>query len=505
MAILTPFLVSLMTTLGVLLVVLASVGILFRIVIRRLESSMGHAPTQSLWEILFTLKSRAMSSLLLTAQRAESGHPAEHPMGSSPKVDWLQHIGFDPATFMPPPLGHHSTMDLSITLGPRAATPLKLALPVLVAPMGYGVGLSAETKVALAQATTLAGTAIVSGEGPYLPEERAYAERWIVQESRGPWGHQRSVLRLADMIELQWGQGSEGGMEVTKHISQIALRARRAAQGPVVIQAAPYASLGRWVSEVKAVRKDCPIGVKLPASQHLERDLACLLTLPIDVITLDASGAGSAGSVSVISDHAGISAALATHRAHRWLVSSGQRNQITLNVSGGIQGAADIARLIALGADAVLVGTSVLFAALHEQIAPHLPTVPPTALAFTRSPQNHAPRLDVDQAAEHITNWFDATRVELETILWTLGFTSWAGFRDARPLIARSAEAARIFQIPFDGDVVSGVGAMLHSMKALTASYEEINQILDRVEESWRHVYKHSREIPRGTRATTDI
>lgn len=492
MTVVTTLFIILATTFC-LTIVFGTVGYLIvRRMMRWMESSMGQPPSQSLWEMLFTLKSHTWSALLLTMQRAETGQPAEHPMGSQPVIDWMSHVGFDPATFAPVPLGRHVSIDLRVSLGPRATRPVTIALPVLIAPMGYGIGLSAETKVALAQAATVAGTAVVSGEGPYLPEERAYAERWILQQSRANWAHQTAVLQLADMIELQWGQGSEGGMEVVKRMPKISRRTIIAAQGPAVIQATPYASLAAWISTVKNIRGDCPIDVKLPASQHLERDLAYLLTLSIDVITLDASGAGSAGSPSVISDHTGISVTLATHRAHQWLVGAGERERITLIVSGGVHGAAEVARLIALGADAVMVGSSVLFAALHEQIASHLPAVPPTALAFARSVQNTAPRLDVNQAAEHITNWFEATRAELETILRALGFSSLAAFRQARPLVARSREAARLFKIPFDGDEVSLMGNLLDSVRDLATSYNTLNHILVEIEEAWQHGHRHT-------------
>jgi hypothetical protein len=473
------------TLTALMTLMLGAIGfyVTFRWLLRHGEQTMGHPPQQTWWEVLFTLKSRRLSSLLLTMQRAESGTPAEHPMGSAPRHDWLQHLGFDTATFRPTPLDADVPVDVAVTVGPGAAQPLHLALPVLIAPMGYGIALSAETKVALAQAATLAGTAIVSGEGPYLPEERAFAERWIAQQNRGTWAHQAPVLKMADMIELQWGQGSEGGSAVSKSGSWLPRRALSATEGHETIHGTPW-SLADWVASVKKGRSDCPLGIKLPASQHLEADLAYLMQWPFDVITVDASAAGSAGSPSVLSDHFGLEVALATHRAHRWLSDAGLRSQITLVVSGGIRGAADIARLLILGADATALGSTLLYAALHEQISSHWP-LPATEIAFPPSAKNPSPPLHVYQAAEHVARWFQATKTELTLICQAVGVASIAALRQARPLVAHSPEAARIFDLPFDGHSNRKPGAFLPLMDPLSElsdAYRQLNQTLAWIE-----------------------
>jgi len=476
----TAFLLTIAGTLTALGLILGLVVLTTRHLSRSLEASAGRSPQYTLWEILFTLRARHLASLLLTMQRAERGTLAEHPMGSEPAVDWLQVIGFDPATFRPPPQAEHSAVNLTTVLGASHPHPLRLSMPLIVAPMGYGVALSAETKVALAEASSLAGIAVTSGEGLYLPEERSYAQRWILQQSRGAWAHDPSILALADLIEVQWGQGSEGSMGLTKPTSELPLRFIDAVGGQAVIHAAPDGYLGAWIHQLQMARRDCPIGVKLPATQHLESDLAYLLTLPIDMITLDGSGAASAGSAAVISNHFGISTALAVHRAHTWLVTSGVRSRVSLVASGGIRGAADIARLIGLGADAVAVGSSLLFAALHGQIGQHLP-LPPTELAFAQSQKSSGQTLDVQQAANHATNWLEATRSELATILRVTGVSTLAEFRQQRPLIARSEEAAQVFQLPFDGSAATAKG-LEHTLDELVTSYGQVNQILTHIE-----------------------
>ena len=293
-----------------------------RRVMRTIEKAMGHNPSRNFWEFLFTLRTHDMTSLAVTMQRAESGKPAIHPMGSPEHVNWLDQIGFVPATLDPHPRDMDAQTAMGIRLGPKASRPLALAFPVYVAPMGYGVGLSDDAKIALAQAASLVGTATSGGEGPYLPEERAYAQHWILQQSRAGWAHQAAVIGLADMLEIQLGQGSEAGIGTKKQALEVSPRTKTAADGDVLVHAAPTRDLGEWIRSLRTLRPDIPIGVKIPASHHVEKDLLLLLQWSVDVITLDGSSAGSADSPAVISDHFGLSTALAIHRAHRRLRSN---------------------------------------------------------------------------------------------------------------------------------------------------------------------------------------
>lgn len=445
----------------------------------RLERDLGRNPKGTLWEFLFSLNANSRADLALTMQRAEQGKPAEHPLGSVPDVMWLDHIGFDPATLHPVPKDRTTPVNLAVRLGPKAATPLPLSLPILIAPMGYGVALSEEAKIALAQAASLTDTAIVSGEGPFLPEERAFATKWVLQWSRAEWAHQEAVVQLADMVEIQMGQGSEAGIGIVKNPQTVPARVADAAMGPVVIHAISPQSIPRWIEKIRHIKSGCPIGIKLPANQHLEQDLHLVTQWGVDVITLDGSAAGSAGSPAVISDHFGLDVALAIHRAHRWLTQAGVRQQVSLVASGGIHDAADVAKVLALGADAAAIGSTLLFALSHEQVAEHLPGSPPTAVVMAHGQASSPPQLDLDKASEHVTAWFEATRAELTLLCQALGVDC---IQDLGPqhLVARTSEAARRFDIASDGEPVNW-GQVKESLGELADHYEIVNDILGRV------------------------
>ncbi|MDA8192812.1 MAG: FMN-binding glutamate synthase family protein [Thermaerobacter sp.] len=472
--------VALATAILTALVALLAGYLILRGVARRAEVGLGKNPNATLWEFLFSLKSHSLHDLALTMQRAEQGQAAEHPLGSVPKVAWLEHIGFDPATLGRTPLNGDVPVAQAVRLGPRAGRPLELALPVVIAPMGYGVGLADRAKIALAQAASLAGSAVVSGEGPYLPEERGFAERWILQLSRAAWAHQQAVIDLADMVEIQWGQASEAGIGLIKNRAEMPERAQAALAGPLVMHAAPAGHPARFIQHLRALRPELAIGVKLPASHHLEEDLNALLSWGVDVITLDGAAAGSAGSPAVISDHFGISTALAVHRAHRVLLRQGQRQMVSLIASGGVEGAADIAKLLALGADAVAVGSALLFALGHEQVARHLPASPPTQLLFAHGPRQPAPELDLDRASEHATAWFAATRQELATIARALGL---ATLQQLNPdhLLARTAIAAEALNLAYDA-IAPDWSDVAHKVDGLVKDYGRANRILTEID-----------------------
>ncbi|MBX5466116.1 MAG: IMP dehydrogenase [Firmicutes bacterium] len=453
-------------------------GGLFAAGVRRMlareERRLGDPPENTWTEALFTLDAMSLPDLLLTLQRAQRGAAAEHPMGSPEARPWFDRIGFDPATLRPPPRPRPDPDVLATTLGPRAARPLTLRLPVLVAPMGWGIGLQAEAKVALAQAAALAGTAVVSGEGPYLPEERAAAWRWVLQWSRGPWAHQAAVVRLADMVEIQWSQGSEGGVGIAKPAPSLEGRVARAL--PAGVRRArlrpAHGALAQTLRHIRALNPEVPVGVKIAASDHLEEDLEVLAGLGVDVVTIDGREAGSAGSPAVLSDRFGLPTVLAVARAARWRARAGLVGRLSLVASGGVRDAADIAILLALGADAVAVGSVLLLALTHNQVARHAPE-PPTALILARPRGQQT--LDINQATEHAFRWFCATAEELTTILAALGLErpDQLGpnhLRAEDPKVAKALGIASLAAAPPYGPA--------DKLGQLVAEYDRLNRIL---------------------------
>jgi NAD(P)H-dependent flavin oxidoreductase YrpB (nitropropane dioxygenase family) len=482
----TPFLTTALGVLAALTVLLVACGLLlgqaFRAVTRRLERDLGQNPTTSLAEWIFGWRIRSLPAMSLTLQRAESGLPAHYPLESRPARSFFDgEVGFDPATLGPWPVAGQAPVATRTVLGPRARRPLALRTPVLVAPMGYGVALTADAKAALAEAATLTGTAVVTGEGPFFPEERALGCRYVLQWSRAQWAHQGAVVALADLVEIQVGQGAETAAAVVKPATTLPPAVRRlVASDAATIRASHAAFVADAMHAIRHANPDVPIGIKIPATHHLEADLAYVTQLGLDVITIDGSGAGSAGAPAVLSGHMGLDAVLAAHRAHRWLRERGLRSDVSLVVGGGVRGAADVAVLLALGADAVVVGTSLLLAMSHEQVFKGMPAAPPDSLVLAAARVGRvAPPFDRDRAAEHAANWLRATTQELTLIARAVGV---ANVHDLSPahLVARSPRAHAALGLRYDADrdprdkLVWGVGQ-------LAAEYRRTEEVLGRI------------------------
>ncbi|AUW92827.1 hypothetical protein BXT84_01705 [Sulfobacillus thermotolerans] len=456
------------------LIAIAAALVGTRLLARRVEHLLGSSPRTSILELFYSLQAWSWREIILTMRRAQSGKVAEHPMDSfvlSPSL--LDQLAFDPATFHPNAHPHTHNISLTTQIGPRAKRPLTLRLPVLIAPMGYGIGLAADTKLALAQISSVIGTAASSGEGPFLPEERAYAQRWILQWSKGPWNHSRAVIKLADAIEIHLGQGAEAEIAVHKTHHLPRRLKRMAGQHQIVFHSGIPRDFFRLVPYLRRINPDVPIGVKIPASQHLEADLAILTALSLDFITIDGSEAGSAGSPAVISDHFGIPTASAVKRARDWLISR-HIEGVSLIASGGAKGAADIAKLLALGADAVDVGSAILFAMSHGQVERLVPTFfqGPSALVFADSPKHRHPRLDIGQAVLHGTHWFEATAQELQVILQALGLGDVHNL-SRQALIARTLEAQTLLELP-TSQHVPGESGLSQQVSSLATEYQRL-------------------------------
>ncbi len=449
-----------------------------RLLARRAEHLAGGSPRTSLMEILYVLQAWSVREIALTLRRAQSGKPAEHPMGSfllGPAL--LDQLSFDPATLHPRVLPATTDISLATRIGPHAAKPLALSLPVLIAPMAYGLGLTADTKLALAQISTLAGTACSSGEGPFLPEERAYAQSWVLEWSQGPWNHRPEMVKLANMITIHIGQGAEAEMTVIKRTHLPQRLARIAHTGHITLQGGVPRHLPSLIGYLHRLNPQIPIGVKLAASEHLEADLSTLCAWGVDFITLDGAEAASASSPAVITDHFGIPTAWAVRRARQWLDGHALSGQVSLVGSGGIKGAADIAKMLALGADAVEVGSALLLAVGHEQLYKLVPQYlqqGPSAILFADSPRHAHPQLAVGQAVTRGTAWFEATTQELKIILQCMGLERIADLHLSH-LIPRTPAASALLSPP--------ASALPAQLRSLTQEYQHLIQTLGRQHE----------------------
>lgn len=414
------------------------------------EGQLGDATRRGPAELVYTLGAVPLRALLLTAERARHGRPAAVAMESPLIRRWLDEVRFDPATLAPDARPPHPATRLAVDLGPLAPHPLRLSWPLLVTGMGLGAGVSDDVRQVLAEAAAVSGVPVNAGEGPALPVELETEVDWVWQWGRGSWEKAAATLPAA-MIELHVGQESEGGTAVSKprrYLPRV-LRQQPGFGGRMHIAAGLPEPLGAWVRRARAAAGGQPVAVKLPASQHLERDLARVVRAGADVAVLDSAGAGTAGSAAALTDNLGIPAAVAVVRAARWLRHHGQRGRLSLVLSGQVHDSADIAKLLALGADAVAVGSIALIALSHGQATRPLPAHGPSDLVFSQGSRDRQV-FDRDLAAERLADWFAASRAELDLLCQALGL---GDVRDLGPrhLVADTPLTARALQIAWYG------------------------------------------------------
>jgi methylamine---glutamate N-methyltransferase subunit C len=388
--------------------------------------------SENLAELWSATRRTSVQNIIETSLRAQSGKIIKRPLGTYKTLNHYDNLMFVPAQLARLPIEPLVPIDIKVTLGPRVEKPLTLEMPIYIAGMGYGVSLSEEAKRALAKGAKAVGTAINSGEGPYLVEERLEAGKYIWQVSRSSYGRNPQAIATADMLEVQMGQGSRlgGHIEDALSLKGKALKLMGVpSQGQVVFDAVipGIKSPWDWPKYVTELRKEAagkPIAIKIMAGGRLEADLAVAIEAGFDVLCIGGAQGGTGGSSPTISDDFGIPSINALMRAQRYLIEQGVRKEVSLVVSGGYSTPGQCLKALALGADAISLGTVPLFALVHKQLEKVLPWEPLTQLVWYDS--KYKQRLDVNLAAQSVANIFLSFAEEMKEGIRAVGKTSLA-------------------------------------------------------------------------------
>lgn len=400
---------------------------LFGMVIERLLADKYHENLMELWS---AVRRTSVQNILEVGLRAEEGKLIQKPLGSAKLLPHFDTLMFVAAQMSRLPKEANVSIDMKVTLGPKVEKPLEISIPLMISGMSYGVGLSEEAKRALARAAKQLGTATNSGEGPFLIEEREEAGKFIWQISRSSWGHSPEGIASADMLEVQMGQGARMGPYAVEPNNVKGKAQKLMGISPVesVVTSAVIPGIHtpwdwpNYVSDLRAEAAGKPIAIKLMATGGLERDLAVCLEAGFDVIVLDGAQGGSSGASPIITDDFGMPSLLALVRAERFLREQGARKEVSLVVAGGYATPGECLKAIALGADALYLGTIPLFALVHNQIHKVLPWEPLTQLVWYNSP--YKKRLDINLASKSVGNVLQSMVMEMEEGVRALGKTA---------------------------------------------------------------------------------
>jgi glutamate synthase domain-containing protein 2 len=386
---------------------------------------------------------------------------------------------FDDLTFIPcsltriPLEGYREQCRTTTVLGTRyAQRPIALDIPLMITGMSFGA-LSYNAKVALAQGASRVGSSTTTGDGGMLPAEREHAKVLIYEVLPSRYGMNVHHLRAANGVELTVGQGAKpgtGGVLLGSKVSEEIARMRELPPG--VDQRSP-ARHPDWLGpddmriKIEELREatdwQVPIFVKLGASRVYD-DVKLAAKAGADVVVVDGMEGGTAASPEILQDHTGIPTLAAVCEARQALQDMGLYGRVQLIIAGGITSGVDAAKAMALGADAVYIGTAALIALncnkpIYVEDYHQLGTEPYAChhchtgrcpVGVTTQDPELMKRLPIPEAAERVANLLHAMTLEIQMLARACGK---ADVHDLEPedLRALTIEAAAIAGIPLVG------------------------------------------------------
>lgn len=348
---------------------------------------------------------------------AETGQPLLEPMRTLKAADLWDDIlilGTQLARF---PLNRDEAVHTRTVIGPRSRRPLVIETPIVISHMSFGA-LSREAHIALARGSGAAGTAVSSGEGGILPEALEAARRFIFEYVPNKYSVTEENLKRVDAIEVKIGQSAKPGMgghlpgsKVTAEIAAV----RGFPEGRDIISPSRFADirsvgdLKKTVAWLRETSEGRPIGIKLAAGR-LEADLAVALDAEPDFITIDGRPGATGASPKLVKAATSLPTVFALARARTFL-DERKAAGVSLIITGGLRLSSDFAKALALGADAVAIGTAALIACGCRQFRICETGRCPMGIA-TQDPTLRA-RLDIDRSARELENFLKASTEEL--------------------------------------------------------------------------------------------
>jgi len=369
--------------------------------------------------------------------------------------------------------GYRERCGTDVVLGARhAKKPITLKIPITIAGMSFGA-LSGQAKEALGRGATIAGTSTTTGDGGMTEEERGHSQTLVYQYLPSRYGMNPRDLRRCDAIEIVIGQGAKpggGGMLLGQKITERVAGMRNLPAGIDQRSACRHPDwtgpddLEIKIEELREITDwQKPIYVKVGASRPYY-DVALAVKAGADVVVVDGMQGGTAATQDVFIENVGLPTLAAIRPAVRALQELGMHRKVQLIVSGGIRNGADVAKALALGADAVSIGTAALIAlgdnspALEDEYR----KLGTTAGAYddwhegrdpagitTQDPEL-ARRLDPILGGRRIANFLSVLTMEAQAIARACGKSHLHNL-EPEDMVSLTMEAAAMTQIPLAG------------------------------------------------------
>jgi glutamate synthase domain-containing protein 2 len=385
--------------------------------------------TENVFEMMPIGKKVSPVYLVETVMRTK-GLPPGRPLGSHLHSSPWEKLFFNPVHLHRFPTPENVAIDTAVTIGKRARKPLHISIPIMIAAMSFGGALSKKAKIALAKAASKAGTATNTGEAGLMKEEREAATLLIGQYNRGGWLNTPEKYSRLDAIEIQLGQGAQGSSPQRTAAKNIGDEFRKVFEIPEGKEALIHSRLPgvdtkeEFIALVRRLREETgvPVGLKIAATHYLERELDIALEAGVDFITVDGAEGGTHAASPTLEDDLGLPTLFAVSRAAKYLVKKRAKGDVSLIATGGLVTPGQFLKAMALGADAVYIGTVAVMALVGDQISQATPFEPPTSLVIYNAKMTE--KLDVDRSATYLFNYLNAAVAEMEQVAYSLGRTN---------------------------------------------------------------------------------
>lgn len=388
-----------------------------------------------------------------------------------PHFDDLLFLGASMSRY--PLEGYRERCGTDVILGDlHASKPIKLKIPITIAGMSFG-SLSGQAKEALGRGANIAGTSTTTGDGGMTPEERGHSEQLVYQYLPSRYGMNPDDLRKADAIEIVVGQGAKpggGGMLLGQKINDRVAEMRSLPKGIDQRSACRHPDwtgpddLEIKILELREITNwEKPIYIKVGGARPYY-DTALAIKAGADVVVVDGMQGGTAATQEVFIEHVGQPTLACIRPAVQALQDLDMHRKVQLVVSGGIRNGADVAKALALGADAVSIGTAALVALGDNdpRWESEYQALGTTAGAYddwhegqdpagitTQIPEL-AQRLDPEQAGRRLANYLKVMTLEAQTIARACGKNHVHNL-EPDDLVALTVESAAMAGVPLSG------------------------------------------------------
>ena len=367
-------------------------------------------------------------SIVNIKEMAASGRSTISSMGSPKKLPFsFVDLHFVPAQVNRIPLNSENEVETEVIIGPASKKPFKISSPLMIAGMSFGA-VSRNVRLVIAKTAEELQIAFNSGEGGILPEELEIARnQMIVQFSTGRFGIKEEILESASAVEIRFGQGAYPGKgsflpasKITKEIAEI----RGIKRGDSAYSPANHFDMKNTeeirekVKELRKITGGTPIGAKIGCG-NIEKDLEILVDSKLDFIALDGFGGATGATDLYVRENLGIPITAALPRAYTYLKELDVKDEISLIAGGKLLDSADFAKCIALGADAVYLGTAALIAIGCEQYRICYTGMCPNGIA-TQNPLLMK-QLNVDEGIKRLKNFINISNNEITNLTRIVG------------------------------------------------------------------------------------